>query len=76
MDLIVTLGPQLDAESVTKQMMGARFEDLSHLKNTLVREFKLVDDFHIKYVTEQGDLQALNEGSWDHMIQLSETNQI
>jgi hypothetical protein len=56
MDLIVTFGPQLDQEAITKQMMGARFESLNHLKHTLIREFNIVDDFHIKYVTEQGDL--------------------
>jgi hypothetical protein len=35
MDLIVTFGPQLDQEAITKQMMGARFENLTHLKLTL-----------------------------------------
>ena len=76
MDLIVTFGPQLDQESVTKQMMGARFESLNHLKETLIKEFNIVDDFTIKYVTEEGDLNELTGNTWSHMKQLSETNQI
>jgi len=74
MDLIVTFGPQLDQEAVTKQMMGARFDSLNHLKQTLIKEFNIVDDFHIKYVTEEGELNELTANTWDHMKQLSETN--
>lgn len=76
MDLIVTFGPQLDQESVTKQMMGARFDSLNHMKETLIKEFNIVDDFTIKYVTEEGDLNELTGNTWSHMKQLSETNQI
>lgn len=57
-------------------MMGARFETLNHLKETLIKEFNIVDDFHIKYVTEEGELNDLTGNTWDHMKQLSETNQI
>ena len=67
MDLIVTFGPQLDQESVTKQMMGARFDSLDHLKETLIKEFNIVDDFTIKYVTEEGDLNELTGNTWSHM---------
>ena len=76
MDLIVTFGPQLDQEAITKQMMGARFVSLDHLKETLIKEFEIIDDFTIKYVTEDGELMELNSGTWDQMKLLSETNQI
>lgn len=55
-------------------MMGARFESLNQLRETLVQEFNIVDDFHIKYVTEEGDLNELTGNTWPHMKQLSETN--
>jgi hypothetical protein len=57
-------------------MMGARFDSLNHLKETLIKEFNIVDDFHIKYVTEEGELNELTSNTWDHMKQLSEANQI
>jgi hypothetical protein len=57
-------------------MMGARFENLDQLKDTLIKEFNIVDDFSIKYVTEDGDLQELTMNTWDHLKLLSETNQI
>jgi hypothetical protein len=48
-------------------MMGARFESLNHLKETLIKEFNIVDDFTIKYVTEEGDLNELTGNTWSHM---------
>lgn len=74
MDLIVTFGPKLNQEVITKQMMGARFESLLHLKQTLQKEFDIVDDYSIKYVTEDGELNELTESNWEQMKLLSEIN--
>jgi len=82
-DIIVAYGGALGSDgqknqTVTKQISGATFDNLDHLQQYMRKQFSIEeeDQIKIKYVTEEGELNELVEETWEHLKQLSLSNQI